>query len=426
MKHVEVIEVRIWGKRVGAVARDPSLDAYVFEYADSWRGSGVELSPFLLPLGAPGGLFSFPALDPEAFHRLPGLLADALPDDFGNQLINGWMASHGVRADQVTTLDRLAYMGRRGMGALEFKPMRGASAESAAPIEMKALVEEARKAVHGDLGGDREARAALANIIRVGTSAGGARAKAVVAWNPATNELRSGQFDVAPGFGHWLLKFDGMGADKELGQSQCYGRREFAYHLMATTAGVTMSECRLMEENGRAHFMTRRFDRDGNRKIHVQTLAALQHMSHRQRRTHAYESLFMTAHQLGLSSADLQQLFLRMAFNVAGKNHDDHAKNFAFLMREGGPWELAPAYDVTHAYNPAGEWTRYHLMGVAGKFDGITAADLKQVAARFSIPGAGGLIDQVNAAVARWPEFARAAGLPAADRDEVGRLLVRL
>ena len=426
MKHVEVIEVRIWGKRVGAVAQDPHRGAYVFEYAPGWRRSGVELSPFMLPLERADGLFSFPALDSDAFHRLPGLLADALPDDFGNRLINGWMATHGIRPEQVTTLDRLAYMGRRGMGALEFKPSRGASTESAAPIEMRALVEEARKAVHGDLNGDREAQAALASIIRVGTSAGGARAKAVVAWNPTTNELRSGQFDAAPGFEHWLLKFDGMGADHELGESQCYGRREYAYHLMATAAGITMSACRLMEENGRAHFMTRRVDRDGNLKIHVQTLSALQHMSHKQRRTHAYESLFLTAHGLGLSELDLQQLFLRMAFNVAGKNHDDHTKNFAFLMREGGPWELAPAYDVTHAYNPHGEWTQHHLMSVAGKFDDITADDLKQVAARFNIRNPGGLIDQVNAAVARWPEFAEAAGLPGADRDDVGKLLILL
>lgn len=426
MKHVDVIEVRIWGKRVGAVAQDTHLGAYVFEYADSWRRTGIALSPFMMPLDRADGRFAFPALDPDAFHRLPGLLADALPDDFGNQLINGWMASHGIRPEEVTALDRLAYMGRRGMGALEFRPSRGGNTETAAPIEMKALVEVARKAVHGGLAGDPEAQAALASIIRVGTSAGGARAKAVVAWNPATDELRSGQFDAAPGFEHWLLKFDGMGADQELGQSQCYGRREYAYHLMAAAAGITMSECRLLEENGRAHFMTRRFDRDGNRKIHMQTLAALQHMSHRQRRTHAYESLFITAHGLGLPERDMEQLFLRMAFNVAGKNHDDHTKNFAFLLREGGTWALAPAYDVTHAYNPAGEWTQHHLMSVAGKFDDITADDLREVAARFSIRTPSVLMDQVDAAIARWPEFAQAAGLPAADRDDVGRLLIRL
>lgn len=426
MKHVEVIEVRIWGQRVGAVAKDRQRDAYVFEYAPDWKRSGVELAPLMMPVTGRTATFTFPALDPDAFHRLPGLLADALPDDFGNQLIDAWMAARGIPRTEVSTLDRLAYMGRRGIGALEFKPTRGSTQESADPIRMKALVEEARRAVHGDLGHDREAGAALASLIRVGTSAGGARAKAVVAWNPETDELRSGQFDAEPGFEHWLLKFDGMGNDRELGESDCYGRREYAYYLMAIDAGIDMSPSRLMEENGRAHFMTRRFDRDGNRKHHVQTLAAVAHMSHRLRQTHAYESLFMTAARMGLAEDALEQLFLRTAFNIAGKNHDDHTKNFGFLMREGGPWELAPAYDVTHAYNPHGEWTQNHLMSVNGKFDDIGKQDLLELAARLSIRSPGAIIDRVNASVARWREFAEQAQLPAADSDNVARLLVRL
>lgn len=426
MKHVEVIEVRIWNQRVGAVAQDPHRGAYVFEYARGWRRTGVELAPLMMPLTGGPPVLTFPNLDPDAFHRLPGLLADALPDDFGNKLIDGWMATRGIEPTQVSTLDRLAYMGRRGMGALEFKPTRGSTSESAEPIQMRDLVDQARRAVRGDLSNDREALAALASIIRVGTSAGGARAKAVVAWNPESNELRSGQFDAEPGFEHWLLKFDGMGEDKELGKSQCYGRREYAYYLMATAAGIHMSPSRLMKENGRAHFMTKRFDRDGNKKHHVQTLSALMHMSHKQRQTHAYESLFMAAKQMGLGEADLEQLFLRTVFNVAGKNHDDHTKNFAFLMREGGPWELAPAYDVTHAYNPHGEWTQHHLMSVNGKFDDIQAEDLKHLAARFNIRNPAGLIDQVNASIARWAEFADQAQLPKQDSEDVRGLLIHL
>jgi serine/threonine-protein kinase HipA len=412
VKRVDLIEVRIWNKRVGAIARDPDLGAYVFEYDRTWIRRNVPLAPFTMPIDDRRGAFAFTELDETAFRRLPGMIADALPDDFGNQLIDAWMARHGVDKRDVTTLDRLAYMGKRGMGALEFKPARGASSESATPLELKRLVEEARRAIHAELDDDAETKTALANIIRVGTSAGGARAKAVVAWNPSTNELRSGQFDVEPGFEHWLLKFDGVGNDLELGTSQNYGRIEFAYSRMADAAGVTMMPCRLMEENGRAHFMTRRFDRDGNRKIHVQSLCAMQHMNYRQRATHAYESLFLTAVNLDLGDEALQQLFLRMAFNVAARNQDDHTKNFAFLLREGEPWDLAPAYDLTYAFNPKGEWTRHHLMSVNGQFDGIHRKDLLAVSDQFGVPHAAKLLERVNAAVARWKEFADQASLP--------------
>ena len=311
-------------------------------------------------------------------------------------------------------------MARRGMGALEFKPARGALRESREQLHMRDLVEEARLAIHAQMNDDLAARAALANIIRVGTSAGGARAKAVVAWNPETNELRSGQFDVETGFEHWLLKFDGIGKDLELGATQNYGRIEYAYSLMAKEAGIVMSDCRLMRENGRAHFMTRRFDRAGNEKLHMQSLCALQHMSYKQRRAHAYESLFLTAQGLNLGTAALEQLVARMAFNVAAKNHDDHTKNFGFLMRQGQPWELAPAYDLTHAFNPDGEWTQHHLMSVNGKFDGITREDLLKVADQFSVPGPKAILDRVNDAIARWQEFADRAELPTEEARFVG------
>lgn len=414
-----VIEVRIWDHLVGAVAPDPGLGSYVFEYDPAWRKRGIELSPLMMPVSGAQASFVFPSLA-DSFKRLPGLLADALPDDFGNALIDAWMAAHGVSKYSVTALDRLAYMGRRGLGALEFKPAKGSAVESQKPLEMQSLVEAARKILHGNLAGDVHAQAALANIIRVGTSAGGARAKAVIAWNPSTEEIRSGQFDVADGFEHWLLKFDGLGKDFELGSTEDYGRVEYAYHLMAARgAGILMSPCRLLEENGRAHFMTKRFDREGNRKHHVQSLCAMQHLDYKQRGTHAYEQFFLTLAELGLGAGAREQGFRRMAFNVMARNCDDHTKNFGFRLREGGGWELAPAYDVTHAYNPKGEWTYQHLMSVNGRFDAIDRGDLLAIADRFSVPGARQILDQVNAALAAWPEFAGQAKLSADKQRQI-------
>jgi serine/threonine-protein kinase HipA len=423
--NIPAIEVRAWGKRVGALARDPRLEYYVFEYAPSWRKLGIELAPLQLPLSDTRPTFTFPNLPEATFRRLPAMFADALPDDFGNALIDAWMAARGTTKAQVTTLDRLAYMGKRGMGALEFKPALGSHRESAEPLEMKSLVEEARKAVEGDLSADAHAKAALANIIRVGTSAGGARAKAVVAWNPETNQIRSGQFDMAPGFEPWLLKFDGVGKDFELGTGGDYGRTEFAYYKMATQAGIVMSACRLLEENDRAHFMTRRFDRDvidgKTVKHHTQTLCAMAHLDYKQRGTHAYSQLFMTISQLELGDDALQQAFLRMSFNVMSRNYDDHAKNFSFRRKQEEGWELAPAYDVTHAHNPRGEWTYQHLMSVNGRFDGITRADLLAEADRFGVPKAKVLMGDVRSALENWKDHAKSAGLNKGKADELRR-----
>ena len=285
-KPVQAIEVRIWGKTVGAVALAPKLGYYAFEYDSRFVTSGIELAPLAMPLSEAREPFIFVDLPELSFKRLPAMVADALPDDFGNALIDAWMASKGIDKKQVTPLDRLAYMGKRGMGALEFKPARTPAIASSTAIKLSRLVESARQAVHGELGADHLAKAALAQIIQVGTSAGGARAKAAIAWNPETDEIRPGQFDVEPAFEHWLLKFDGMGADRELGGSQDYGRIEYAYYRMASAAGITMSPCRLLEENGRAHFMTRRFDRDGNHKHHLQSLCAMAHLDYKQKATH--------------------------------------------------------------------------------------------------------------------------------------------
>ena len=411
---VPIVEVRIWRKAVGAVALDPALGFYVFEYQPAFLHSGMELAPLTMPLAAAREPFVFTDLPAFTYRGLPGLLADALPDDFGNTLIDAWMAREGVSREHITALDRLAYMGKRGMGALEFKPANGPRpAKASTAIELSALVESARRAVQGDLGNDAHAAAALAQIIQVGTSAGGARAKAVVSWNPATREIRAGQFDVQAGFEHWLIKFDGVGIDERLGVSRDYGRIEYAYHLMAVAAGIAMSPCRLLEENGRAHFMTKRFDRDGNDKHHVQTLCGMAHMDFRQKATHDVSQYLLAIERLGLGYEALEEAVRRVAFNVMAANCDDHSKNVSFLLRQGGAWELAPAYDVTHAYNPKGEWTYQHLMSVNGRFAGITRDDLLAVGDRHGVGTTPAVLRQVASAIKSWPDFARQARVSA-------------
>lgn len=405
------MEVRVWGRTVGAVALDPRLGYYAFEYDPAFARSGIELAPLTMPLAAAGEPFVFPALPELTYKRLPALLADSLPDDFGNALIDAWMAGDGVAKSQITSLDRLAYMGKRSLGAVEFKPVRGPTKPSSTALVLSRLVDSARVAVRGGLASNHLAKAALAQIIQVGTSAGGARAKAVIAWNPTSNEIRAGQFDVAPGFEHWMLKFDGMGANRELGESEDDGRVEYAYHIMARSAGITMSPCRLLEENGRAHFMSRRFDRDGNTKHHVQTLCALAHLDYKQKATHDTSQLFLTIVQLGLGYSAMEEAFRRVAFNVMAANCDDHTKNISFLLREGGAWELAPAYDLTHAHNPDGEWTNQHFLAVGGKFSKISGDDLLALADRFGIGTAPAVLRQVGEAVSAWPDWAAKAGV---------------
>lgn len=407
---VPIVEVRIWRKAVGAVALDPRLGYYTFEYQPAFRRSGIELAPLTMPLATTHEPVVFPDLPESTYRRLPGMLADALPDDFGNALIDAWMAREGVNKAQITPLDRLAYMGKRALGALEFKPALGPKpSKTPTAIELSELVESARRAVQGHVGNDAHAAAALAQIIQVGTSAGGARAKAVVAWNPKTHEIRAGQFNVQEGFEHWLVKFDGAGVDERLGVGGDYGRIEYAYHLMARAAGMTMAPCRLLEENDRAHFMTKRFDREGNAKHHLQTLCGLAHLDYRQKGTHDVSQLLLTIDRLQLGYPALEEAFRRIVFNVMAANCDDHTKNVSFMLREGGAWELAPAYDVTHAYNPRGEWTYQHLTSVNGKFAGISSEDLMTVADRFGVGTAPQVLKQVAAAVSSWPDFARKA-----------------
>ena len=425
-RHASVIEVRAWGRRVGAAAFDPRRKAVAFEYAPEWIRSGIELSPLQMPLARANAPFLFDDLEPSAFKGLPGLLADALPDRFGNQLVDAWMASRGYRADEVTVLDRLAYMGRRGMGALEFKPERAIGAGAATPLEIAGLVEAARQAVEGRLDTASSAAEALRRVIAVGTSAGGARAKAVLGISTDRRRIVSGQFELPDGFEHWLLKFDGMGRDDALGDSQQYGRIEYAYHRMASAAGVTLMPSELLEESGRAHFMTRRFDRIGNRRVHVQSLCALAHLSFNLAGTHAYESLFLVARALGLDDESMRQLFLRMAFNIAAANHDAHTRNFAFLLPEDGTWQLAPAYGVTFAFRAGSPWVNQHQMSVNGRFSAIGADDLMAVADRFSIPGARAALRAVDASVHDWPTHAREAGVGSRATEAIASRHLRL
>lgn len=419
---VDVIEVRCWGRRVGAIARDPTSGFYAFEYERKWAQSGLELAPVFMPTLAAATTFVFPTLPIETYNRLPAMIADSLPDDFGNALTTAHLASEGVRPEQITPLDRLAYLGTRGAGALEFHPIRGPRTRKATAIELSELVVAARRALSGDLTTEHGITTALRNLIAVGTTAGGARAKAVVALNPATNELRSGQVPADPGFEQWLLKFDGVGGDPDLGTTGNYGRIEYAYHLMAVAAGIDMTECRLLEEGGRAHFMTRRFDRpvDGS-KVHMQTLCAMSHLDFRQIGAHDYAQLFLVVDMpLHLGPETRAEVFRRMAFNVAAAICDDHPKNFSFLLSELGDWRLSPAYDVTHAHAPSSKWTHEHLMAVNGRRSDITRTDLIQVGDRFAVPAASEILEHVLESVAKWPAFADEARIPEATAAKVG------
>jgi serine/threonine-protein kinase HipA len=402
---VDAVEVSAWGMRVGAVALDPASGFYAFEYYRDWIERGIELAPLTMP--ARPGIRVFPSLSEVTFHRLPALLADSLPDDFGNALIDAWLAAQGVRRDAVSPLDRLAYLASRAMGALEFRPSRGPRYRVPSAIELGDLVEGARRMLGGRFASDKETESALHSLIQVGTSAGGARAKAVIAWSPETGQIKSGQLPADPGFEYWLIKLDGVGSGNS------YGRIEYAYSLMARAAGIDMMPCRLLEENGRAHFMTKRFDRsDDGAKHHALTLCDLAEIDFRLRGTNDYAQLFQVLDALGLDAEVREQVFRRMAFNVLARNCDDHTKNHSFLLDSpNGSWRLSPAYDVTFAYNPRGEWTYQHLMAVNGKFSSITREDLLAVADRFAVPKPRRVLADVAAAVANWEVFAAEAGL---------------
>lgn len=422
-----IAEVQLWGRTIGAVSLEEGREVATFQYAPAFAASGIELSPLVMPLGT--RVYAFPALPRNTFHGLPGLLADSLPDKFGNALIDAWLATQGRTPEGFGAVERLCYTGARGMGALEFLPGLGPKPRKATKIAIDALVLLASEVLthRGNLQGhfdEAGKEKALRDILQVGTSAGGARAKAVIAWNRATNEVRSGQIAAGEGFDYWLLKFDGVmgNKDKEMEDPKGYGAIEYAYHLMAKAAGITMNECRLLEENGRRHFMTRRFDRlAGGEKLHMQSLCALAHFDFNQAGAYAYEQALLTIRQLKLPMAAVEEQFRRMVFNIVARNQDDHVKNIAFLMNKQGQWSLAPAFDVTYSYNPSGSWTATHQMTLNGKRDGFTLEDF-EACAKSSLMKRGRaktLIDEVQAAVRRWPEFAAEAQLADEWRDSI-------
>ena len=319
--------------------------------------------------------YEFPALAKNSFKGLPGLLADSLPDKFGNAVIDTWLASQGRAESSFNSVERLCYIGTRGMGALEFEPTISEYSKKEKNIEINKLVDlvnkilNQRSGLYGVLTGidDQEV---LEDILRVGTSAGGARAKAILAWNPNTKEFRSGQIDLDPGFEHWLLKFDGISnnRDKEIADPLGYGKIEYAYYIIAVNIGINMMDSKLHNEGGRSHFMTKRFDRTLNGgKIHAQTLGALAHYDYNLAGSNSYEQAIQVMKHLGLSRQDLEQQVLRTFFNIVGRNQDDHVKNIAFLMDRGGRWTLSPAYDLIYSWNPTGDWTSQHQMSINNK-----------------------------------------------------------
>ena len=424
-----IAEVRLWGRTIGAVSMEEGRDYAAFQYDPAFSESGIAVSPLKMPLS--NRVYEFPELPRNTYYGLPGLLADSLPDKFGNVLIDAWLATQGRTPGSFNAVERLCYTGARGMGALEFAPALGPKPRKATKVEIDALVRLASEVLmhrnelmgHFHHAGREEA---LRDILRVGTSAGGARAKAVIAWNPETNEVRSGQIDAGPGFDYWLLKFDGVAGnkDKELEDPKGYGAIEYAYHFMAQEAGMTMTACRLLEENGRRHFMTRRFDRlAGGDKLHMQSLGALAHFDFNQAGAYAYEQAFLIIHQLRLPMAVVEEQFRRMVFNIVARNQDDHVKNIAFLMNKEGTWSLAPAFDVTYSFNPSGEWTATHQMTMNGKRDGFTREDFEACAhsALMKRGRSKTILEEVRAAVKRWPEFAARAKISDKWRDKIQR-----
>ncbi|MFT5632572.1 MAG: serine/threonine-protein kinase HipA [Rubritalea sp.] len=425
-----IAQIKLWGTTVAAASLDET-GVCKFEYDADFQKSGIEVSPIMMPLS--GEIYRFPALPRDTFYGLPGLLADVLPDKFGNALIDAWLATQGRTADSFNIIERLCYSGRRGMGALEFEPATNpATAKPAEALEVARLVDLAsevlsnREQLRTRFGSDDAA--ALSDILRVGTSAGGARAKAVIVWNPETKEVRSGQIDTEshPGFSHWLLKFDGVKSnkDKELDDPKGYSSLEYAYSLMAKAAGIDMMPCDLLEENGRRHFLTKRFDRaDSGEKIHMQSLCGIAHFDFNMAGAYSYEQCFLIMRQLGLSTAEMEQQFRRMVFNIIARNQDDHVKNIAFLMDKRGNWKLSPAYDITFSYNPTGRWTSTHQMSMNGKVDDFTLDDFNQCGktALLKRGRAKIIVEEITDIVSQWKYFADQVAISSTWSKEISK-----
>jgi len=427
---IENAYINIWDKRIGAIHWNQDSGFSDFEFDPEFLQQQLDVAPIKMPIGvASGRIFSFPELAGNStFKGLPGLLADVLPDRYGNALINAWLARVGRPSGSMNPVEMLCFTGKRGMGALEFEPVVPKSANQATKVEIGSLAEVAQQILSGrqffqtELSHDEQK--ALSDILKIGTSAGGARAKAVIAFNPETGEVRSGQADAPTGFSQWLLKFDGVD-DSQFGSTSGYGRVEMAYYLMAIDCGIEMMECRLFEENGRAHFLTRRFDRlPENKKLHVQTFCAMMHYDFNDIYSFSYEQLFQTMRLLRLTYPEADQMFRQMVFNVMAQNCDDHTKNFAFVMNHAGEWKLAPAYDICHAYRPGSAWVSQHALSINGKRQGISRDDLLEVGRQMNVKKAPEIIRQVSEVVTRWNEFAEQTKVDAILRDAIGKTLL--
>ncbi|WP_244929398.1 type II toxin-antitoxin system HipA family toxin [Nocardioides sp. W7] len=421
-QHAAVIEVRYGDRLVGAVTMQGRTGA--FQYDPQWRRTGPELAPFLMSHQARAPIFRFPRLSPETFHHLPPMLADSLPDRFGNALIDAWLATQGVSSGDITPLDRLAYVGDRAMGALAFRPVQSPGSERPDVLDLAELTMAARRAIEARLDEDGPATShAVAQILKVGTSAGGARPKAVVNIDDTSAEITAGSLPPRDGESAWLLKFDGVTDARTLADTQQYTRIEYAYYLMALEAGITMTETKLLHENGRAHFLTRRFDRPGGpRRVHMATLCGMRGLDNDLVATHDYAQLFDTIRTLDGSEEELREAFRRMVFNVAAVNHDDHTKNHSFLLDpETHTWQLSPAYDLTYANVPGHPYMGQHCMGVGGVFAGITDEMMLKLADTYRIPAAKADLRRVREAVEAWPEFAAQAQVPRAEIEGVSR-----
>ncbi len=432
---VDVAEVKIWGELVGAVRWDEDRQLASFQYANRFLAKGYDLAPIKMPLQNGDRIYSFPELrkaqdeEVSTFKGLPGLLADSLPDKYGNQLINIWLAQNGRPPGSMNPVEQLCFIGSRGMGALEFEPAQLSEGKRTSAIEVKSLVEVAQKLLSNRAQFEvnlETGHQAINEILKVGTSAGGARPKAVIAFNRKTGEVRSGQTIAPAGFEHWLLKLDGVN-DAQFGVSHGYGRVEYAYYLMAHDCGVQMMECRLLEENGRAHFMTRRFDREGGQvKHHVQTFCGVQHFDYNNLYSYSYEQLFQTMRMLKLTYPEAEQLFRRMVFNVMATNYDDHTKNFSFRLRQNGKWELAPAYDVCYAYNPGNVWVSQHTLSINGRYKDLTKADLMTIARANSVKNGERIIEEIQKMVSAWPSYAAQASVATSLAENISKNLVAL
>jgi len=415
---VNAAEVRIWGQLAGAVLWNDSKDYASFEFDRDFLETGLDLAPIMMPLQRArrgSAIFDFRTLPRDTFRGLPGLLSDSLPDRFGNALINRWLAEQGREPEDFSPVERLCYTGIRGMGALEFKPAIQTKLEESVPVEVSELVRLTQKVLDERMSLKTNLQTdptdAMLNIIRVGTSAGGNRPKAIIAMNDDTKDILTGQVKAPPDYHYWLLKFDGV-YDEGLGDPAGYGRIEYSYYRMARSAGIEMTECRLLEENDRAHFMTRRFDRPGgSKKLHVQSLCGMAHYDFNASGAYSYEQAFQVMRELRLPYNDTEQQYRRLVFNLIARNQDDHTRNIAFIMDKSGRWRLSPAFDVTYSYNPAGLHTNLHQLSVNGKRDEFSRQDLLKVAKEMSIKSAGVIVEQVRDAVSRWPEFADKAGV---------------